>query len=133
MACIERGHIGSSRQSADRRTRPGTHAFIRIHGWSALEFLGQGQIHIGQVKAKEWGFEKNGVDLSQESIRHIGTGKLGETVTTGLLGNLYRELNICCDSVDCYLGHVLACEEQCQFKSLQAAWPNKMDAEAAIP
>lgn len=86
MACVERGHIGSSRQSADRETGPGTHAFIRIHGWSALEFLGQGQIQIGQFKAKQWGFEKNGVVLSKENIRHIGPGKLGETVTTRTVG-----------------------------------------------
>ena len=38
IAHLERGHMGLSMQSADGETGPGTHAFVRVCGQSALGF-----------------------------------------------------------------------------------------------
>lgn len=45
-----RGLVGRSRQSTDRMIRPGEHAFIRVHEWSALGFPGLGQNWSIQIK-----------------------------------------------------------------------------------
>lgn len=53
----------------------------------------------------------------------------------GYWGNPIRNLTFTCDSVGCYLGHVLAWggELVLNLRSLQDTWPNKMDAQAAAP
>ena len=45
--------MGSLRQSADRETGPGAHAFIRVHKWSALGFCAKARLVNSN---QEWAF-----------------------------------------------------------------------------
>lgn len=43
-----------------------------------------------------------------------------------------QEFTFTCDSVCCYLGHVLLGGSSVNSRPLQVVWPHKMDAKAAI-
>ena len=51
-------------------------------------------------------------------------------LTKAVVGS-YQELTCTCDSAGGYLGHALSGGASVTSRPLQAAWPQKMDAEAA--
>lgn len=50
-----------------------------------------------------------------------------------MLTRAVGELTFACDSGGCYLGYVLAQGVSVRLGPLQKAWPNKVDAKAAVP
>lgn len=120
---------GRPQGDVKEETAPGTHAFISARGWRALGFPGWGG--IGQTKIGIWISPMR--VLAKGCIRHPGAGWQGWLLMTGLLRKSYQELTLAYDFVGCYLGRALAWGAMGSFRSLQAAWQNKTDSEAATP
>ena len=94
-------------------------------GFLAYDWTGQFEPKIAGFLQALWGSY-----LIQQGKNQRDGGDCWSQV---LLGESYQELTFACDSVGCYLGHVLTSGSLCQFKAPQTAWPNKVDAEAIIP
>lgn len=118
--------MGRLGQRAERGRTWGT-CLIRTCRWSALGFPGKGQIH--QFKPKEQGVGR----LLGSHTGRMHKRKALRVRWRGLLLKSYQECIFTYASVDCYLGHVLVRGACIILRSLEAAWPNKMGAEAGVP
>lgn len=118
-----KGFMGSSRQSTERRHDLG---LIPLLEW------------VGRVL---WGFPARS-GLSSLNQR-VGFGKPHSGIISGMhkaygcwqVGGTVEVKSgayICLWLQCCYPGRELAGEANVSFKSLQTAWPNKMDVEAVI-
>ena len=59
-------------------------------------------------------------------------GNRGQCLSQGQLGESYQELNVYCDPVGCYLGHALKGGAGVSSRPVQATWPQKINAKAAV-
>ena len=124
-----RKHLHTQRGHMGRSGRTWAHAFTGVHGWNALRFPDEHQ--IGHCKPK-WGLVSSMGVLAKGRLGE-GPRQPGETRADEWVQGPFRSWHV---HVTLWAAFHSICMHEGVNVSLrfrQAAWPNRMDAEAVIP
>ena len=87
----------------------------------------------------DWSIQTKKSEISVSSIESCprgtqgaGPGRWGRLSITRAVGKSHQGHLLACNSAGCY-GRMCLLEGWGQFKAPESTWPNKMDAESAIP